>query len=282
MIRLVLKHCVERLSPGYGTDEAIAISRWLISSVTGRGEQDISFSNSDPADDAQLEKVNEHLVSLLQGVPLQYVLEEAWFCGLKFHVDKRVLIPRPETEELVEWIVDDIRFPLDKLRILDLGTGSGCIPIALRRRLGTPEVYGCDISRDALAVARMNAARLAVSVDFFQYDMLSDALPACGRLDILVSNPPYIPLAEMHEMATHVTEHEPHGALFVPDNDPLLFYRSIARKGKELLNSKGIIYLELHSGHGVETADLFTESGYRVELRKDMSGNTRMLKAIRS
>ena len=191
------------------------------------------------------------------------------------------MIPRPETEELVEWIISDCKFPIEKLSILDIGSGSGCIPIALKRRLGKAEVSSCDISPGALQVAKRNAATLGVDVNFIELDFLDkerrEKLPA---VDIIVSNPPYIPEMDKKEMRLNVLHHEPDTALFVPNNDALVFYKAIADFGKNYLNKNGIIYTEINENFGEATASMFESEGYSAEIKKDMPGKDRMIKAF--
>ncbi|MBK5270374.1 MAG: peptide chain release factor N(5)-glutamine methyltransferase, partial [Bacteroidia bacterium] len=206
-------------------------------------------------------------------------LNEAWFCGFKFYIDNNVLIPRPETEELVEWIITNCKFPIGQLSILDIGSGSGCIPIALKRKLRKAEVWSCDISNEALNVARQNANNLGGDVNFFQTDFLNkDLWEELPSYDIIVSNPPYIPEKGKEEMQPNVLMYEPQVALFVPDNDALLFYKAIADFAKKHLNRNGSIYMEIHESHGKEVAQLFQSKNYFTEIKKDMQGKERMLK----
>ncbi len=215
---------------------------------------------------------------LLQGEPLQYIEERAPFCGLEFAVNPSVLIPRPETAELVDWIASDhaTRQP----RILDLGTGSGCIAIALSKQLPQAEIEACDISTEALTVAKENARTNEAPVSFFVHNMLNLDTPLPHSYDILVSNPPYIRQSEAADMSVQVTEWEPHTALFVPDDDALRFYRAIAELGQtETLRPNGYIYVEINQALGKETVALFEAYGYQdVELRKDIYGNERMIR----
>ncbi|HTD93559.1 MAG TPA: HemK/PrmC family methyltransferase, partial [Chitinophagaceae bacterium] len=207
-------------------------------------------------------------------------LNESWFCGFRFYVDENVLIPRPETEELVEWIITDCRFPIAELSILDIGSGSGCIPISLKRRLGKANVTGCDKSPAALGVARRNAESLGVQVGFSELDFLSPqdraVLPSC---DIIVSNPPYIPEKDRENMPVNVKDHEPAMALFVPSGDPLVFYKAISAFGKEHLQKNGKIYVEINESLGKEVIALFELLGYKTQLKQDMQGKDRMVKA---
>lgn len=260
--------------------EAAAIGDRVIEHLTGiKKTQRISHRDSVLTNE-QLSLLESYLPRLLAHEPLQYVLNEAWFCGLKFYVDNHVLIPRPETEELVEWIITHCKFPIGQLKILDIGSGSGCIPVALKRRLGKAEVWSCDVSREALKVAGRNADELGVKIAFRELDFLSkeqrDQLP---RFDIIVSNPPYIPERDKPGIQPNVLNYEPAAALFVPDNDPLVFYRAIAEFGKDHLNGDGAIYTEIHEDQGPAAAGLFHAYNYRVELKKDMQEKERMLKA---
>jgi release factor glutamine methyltransferase len=269
-----------QLSNLYGEGEASTISDWLIEHLTGSKKTDrISHSKKELSPE-QEELLGTYLDRLKENEPVQYVLNEAWFCGLRFYVDKYVLIPRPETEELVEWIITGCRFPINELSILDIGSGSGCIPIALKRRLGKADVWSCDVSKEALQVAEKNAKNLGVEVNFLQMDFLdqtqSEKLPL---FDIIVSNPPYITHRERYSMRANVLEYEPAKALFVPDNDPLVFYKAIADFGKKHLKPNGSIYAEINESFGDLTLELLRQKGFNAELKKDISGKDRMITA---
>ena len=246
-----------------------------------------------------------------QGEPVQYVLGEADFCGLTLKVKPGVLIPRPETEELVAWVVENVKansnlLPLTSnlspFKLLDIGTGSGCIAVALAKKLKEAEVEAWDVSDDALEIARENAKRNGVQVKTskvdvldinansnsqlstvnFQLSTLTSHLSPLTSYNIIVSNPPYICEEEKAEMERNVLEHEPRLALFVPDDDPLLFYRRIAELGLSLLKEKGLLFFEINRRFGEEVVKMLQEKGYReVELRQDMFGNDRMVKAIK-
>ena len=219
---------------------------------------------------------------LQQGEPLQYIEGKAPFYGMNFKVTPAVLIPRPETTELVEWIVQD--HATQNARILDLGTGSGCIAISLSKQMPQAVVEACDISHEALAVAKENNQTSGASVSFFHHDMLDHTTPLPHTYNILVSNPPYIKQSEAADMERNVTEWEPHTALFVPDDDALRFYRAIAEIGMtDALLPDGHIYVEINQALGKETVELFESYGYKeVTLRKDIYGNDRMVKAVRN
>lgn len=227
---------------------------------------------------------------IAEGEPVQYVIGETEFCGLTFHVEPGVLIPRPETEELVQLVVNDYAGNQASVRLLDIGTGSGCIAVSLAHLLPGAKVEAWDISDDALMIAKGNAELNEVEVVFNKVDVLSFNAPNLqGRIsfedaqfDIIVSNPPYICNKEKVDMEENVLAHEPHLALFVPDDDPLLFYRTIARLGLTALSSGGSLYFEINREYGQETIAMLCELGYvKVELHKDQYGNDRMIHAIK-
>jgi release factor glutamine methyltransferase len=280
-IQEAYRYIANQLKTIYEQSEAENISDWVIENLSGTKRADRIAGRVKILTPAQNARLQEYLGRLLQHEPVQYVLNECWFCGLKFYVDKNVLIPRPETEELVEWIISDCKFPVDTLSILDIGSGSGCIPIALKKRLGKAVVWSCDISQEALKIAGQNAATLGIDVRFFATDFLNEKetkkLPS---FDIIVSNPPYIPEKDREIMHPNVLNHEPATALFVPDNDALVFYKAIAAFGKNHLNKNGVIYTEIHENLGKATADVFGANGYTTEIKKDMQGKERMVKAF--
>ena len=229
----------------------------------------------------QRERLNDTISRLQQGEPLQYIEGKSPFSGMDFLVTPATLIPRPETAELVDWITQD--YTMQKPNILDLGTGSGCIAIALSKRLPQATVDACDISHEALKIAIKNGENNNTKVTFFHHDMLDLTTPLPHSYNILVSNPPYIKQSEAADMEQHVTEWEPHTALFVPDDDALRFYRAIAEIGKtNALQPSGAIYVEINQALGKETVALFESYGYKeVELRKDIYGNDRMVKGVK-
>lgn len=209
--------------------------------------------------------------------PIQYILGSTEFYGLPFYVDESVLIPRPETEELVHWIIED--YGGSEPRIIDVGTGSGCIPVALAKNISSSEVYGGDVSVEALETARRNALRNHTNVKFIDLDILSDHLPTLGKFDVIVSNPPYVTTEQKSRMEANVVDYEPHVALFVPQNDPLVFYKAISSFAKERLSEQGSLYFEINEDLSQETANAVEGYGFSVELRKDINGKYRMLKA---
>jgi len=229
--------------------------------------------------------LNEHIIiqeiieELKKYRPIQYIIGETEFYGLKFAVDENVLIPRPETEELVEWIIKEEK-PRPGYRLLDIGTGSGCIPITLVKRMPEAEAFALDISEKALDIARQNAIRNQVNVHFFQYDILNgNSFPFPSlTFDCIVSNPPYITLKEKASMEKNVLDYEPHQALFVPGDNPLLFYERIADFARNRLTEGGSLYMETSALNGQASAKALENKQFRsVRLLKDISGNDRIL-----
>jgi release factor glutamine methyltransferase len=291
------KNITDTLINIYDLHEATTITDLVIEHLTGISRND-KIKYSDIQFTADEQKLNQMLIQLNNHRPVQYVLNEAWFYGLKLEVNESVLIPRPETEELVDWIVKDVRSKkyevrrvprrtpssdgLKGLSILDIGTGSGCIPITLKKNLPQTEVSAIDVCSEALHTAINNAVNQETEINFQLLDFLNEnKWNELGMYDIIVSNPPYIKNSEAKTMSQHVLDYEPHKALFVPDEDGLLFYRKIADFALTHLNSNGVVYLEINQQLGKETAELFQQKGFTVELKKDMSGNERMVKACR-
>lgn len=263
----------------YDVREASALAQQVLEHITGATRLERLTDKHNALTPEQGSEYDRIKPLLLQGIPLQYVLGTEWFMGRQFMVNEDVLIPRPETEELVQWIIDDNKSK--EITILDIGTGSGCIPISLQLALPQSAVSAIDVSSGALNVAIQNATSLNANVDFRKVDFLDKTQwTTLGIYDVIVSNPPYIPETESNTLHTNVRDHEPGLALFVPGNDALLFYRNIAEFGLSNLKENGIIYCELHVDYAIDTQALFTAMGYRhTELRKDMHGNLRMLKA---
>lgn len=270
----------EQLATIYESREAANITDWVMESLTGLSKSARLVKANELLTMDQQALLEDHLSGLLRHRPVQYVLGEAWFHGLRFHVNENVLIPRPETEELVDWIINENK-QSQQLRILDIGTGSGCIPIALKRSLPQATVYSCDISAGALKVAKENAADLETDIHLIQQNILDASLwEQLPEVDIIVSNPPYIPENNKESMHANVLEHEPHLALFVSNNDPLSFYRAIAELSGKKLKENGVVYAEIHEDLGAATLALFQEKGFgRVTLRRDMQEKDRMIKA---
>jgi len=229
------------------------------------------------------DQLNEQLDTManafMAGKPVQYIINEAVFMDLVLYVDERVLIPRPETEELVHWI--ELVNKNDKIpkNVLDIGTGSGCIPIYLKKEFQNWKIFGLDVSMDALDVAKMNASKYRTEIFWIHCDFILENLNVPDKLDIIVSNPPYIPLSESNLMDPGVIKHEPQAALFVNDEIPLIFYMKIISFAKLHLNLNGIIYCELNEFRAMEINKLFMDAGYETQLKEDLQGKSRMLKA---
>lgn len=263
----------------YDNREAANIADWVMEHITGWKKIDRIINKKLPLLPGTIAQLEQYTKELLQHKPVQYVLHEAWFCGMQFYVDENVLIPRPETEELVEWLVNEVP-PTSYFKILDIGTGSGCIPISLKKKLPQAEVFSCDVSEAAITVAKKNAAALQADVHFVQADFLNtDTWHQLPAVDIIVSNPPYVPQNNKPAMQPNVLAYEPHVALFVPDADPLLFYKAIAGFAQQKLLPGGSIFAEIHEDLGEQTKELFLSKGFtKVEVRKDMQGKDRMIK----
>jgi release factor glutamine methyltransferase len=226
-----------------------------------------------------LEWFKTAISKLREMVPVQYITGETEFFELHLKVGPAALIPRQETEELVKWIIDDHKG--ERCRILDLGTGTGCIALALAKNFPGAAVYGTDIHSEALDLARDNARKLGLDVEFIIHDFSREDPPlGFSHLDLIVSNPPYVPLKEMETMDANVRDFEPASALFVPDEDPLVFYRHIAGFGQKALRPGGMLYLEIHENFGQQLIELLQKSGFdKVLLRKDINGKDRMVRA---
>lgn len=274
------KYITEQLKKIYAAGESASISDLVLEHLTGKNRTDRSSGIQSSLSAVQNEKLENILTRLLKHEPVQYILNESWFGGLKFYVNNNVLIPRQETEEMVEWIIDNCKFPVNKLKILDIGSGSGCIPIALKRRIRKADVWSCDLSQDAIDIAKQNAETLGAEVNFIQLDFLDiNTWKQFPPFDIIVSNPPYVPEQNKESMKPNVLQYEPATALFVPDNDPLVFYKAIAEFGKTHLKHDGNIYCEIHEDLGENVLKLFKDLGYKTELKKDMQQKDRMIKA---
>lgn len=259
----------------YESQEAQNLVEWLLEHHLGLRRVDMMhFLNERDLPQALLDDFSR----LKMGEPIQQIIGKGPFYGREFLVNKDTLIPRNETEELVHLIIKEN--PQPGLNILDVGTGTGCIPITLSLEMKEPRVYATDISAEALEIAKKNAELLHAKVQFFRSDILNENIPL-DQLDILVSNPPYIPNQEKSEMHRNVVDYEPELALFVPDSDPLLFYRKIAEKGKVALKPGGKLYFEIHENYGKEVQNLLLKTGYsKVQIIQDLNGKDRIVKAL--
>lgn len=268
------------LEPLYGNGEARAITDYVLDVCFGLSKADILCGSVDEMTAEKTAELNKIFGRLMEGEPVQYVLGRAEFCGRWFSVRPGVLIPRPETEELCAWITADSKASASP-KVLDIGTGSGCIAITLQLDMPESKVTAWDISADALDVARENAQQLGANVNFVKLDALN-AKPE-GEWDVIVSNPPYICEKEKKDMAVNVLEHEPHTALFVPDADPLLFYRAITRLAVQTLSKGGRLYFEINPIYADDTCRMMRAEGMTaVELRSDMYGKQRMAKGVKA
>ena len=259
----------------YSQAEAENLVFWLFEHHLGLRRADLQLAIPSGLDRKPLFSDFERL---LTGEPIQYILGEAPFYGRSFGVTRDTLIPRNETEELVHLIIKEN--PSSGLRLLDLGTGTGCIPISLALELKNPDVYALDVSAAALTVARQNAAQLGATIHFIEGSLLGEPIDL-PLLDLIVSNPPYVPLRDQAEMHVNVLNFEPHLALFVPDEDPLLFYRAIGVWGQQLLKQGGKLYLEIYENLADELVQLLLSQGYeQLRVLQDLNGKNRMLSAI--
>lgn len=275
-IEEVFKIYRQALQIVHDTLETEALTLLTVTEITGLSKASVKAFPEKELSAKQSEKLTNTLARLKTGEPLQYILGYTEFYGLKFLVNSSVLIPRPETEELVEWILQSAQ--LDTT-ILDIGTGSGCIAISLKKNLPGAQVSAMDISTKALETAKTNAKLNNTEVNFIKTDILQSANSMASMpYNIIVSNPPYVTLLDKERMHSNVTDFEPHTALFVPENDPLLFYRVIAEYALNNLTANGLLFFEINESYGQETVDLLSEKGLiNIQLRKDMSGRDRMI-----
>lgn len=280
----MFRQIVDTLIPTVEEREARALAFVVLEDAFGLSRTDIYLGKDTAFSEEDTIRLEKILRRLEQGEPVQYAIGTAQFCDLTFRVTPDTLIPRPETEELVGWVASLLPSAAP-CSVLDVGTGTGCIAISLAKQFPRAQVTAWDISEEALAVAQQNAQANGVAVDFRRTDVLevvNDAVastPTHAPLYI-VSNPPYICERERAEMETHVLDYEPASALFVPDTDPLLFYRALARLGQQL--HAAAVLVEINQAYGQETVRMFQSSGYsNVELRRDIYGKDRMIKAVR-
>ena len=266
---------------GYYPDaEASALAKMLLVEVLHFSTLELFGGKDKEVFKKDLDVLYEMSRRLQNREPIQYIIGRETFCGMPFVVNRHVLIPRPETQDLVEWIAEEDQ-QTNPCRLLDMGTGSGCIAISLAKKLPHVQVEAWDISGEALQVARQNALNNQVKVDFHPQDILS-ASPGIAEWNVIVSNPPYITNKEKAEMEANVLNWEPHTALFVPDHDPLLFYRRIAQLGMNMLVNGGALYFEINRAYGTETIAMLQALGYEnIIIRKDRFNNERMIKATR-
>lgn len=276
-MKRIIQKIKEELGSYYNEGEVTALTRIIATEILGIApttyylKDCVTLSTEEEATlSATIERLKRH-------EPIQYIQGYTEFCGLKFKVNRATLIPRPETSELVEWIAGDHKGKA--VNILDIGTGSGCIAVSLAHRLPLSNVTAWDISPEAIATAAENSKENKTKVTFEIVDILTHC-PAEKQFDVIVSNPPYIKENEKSAMHKNVLDWEPHTALFVPNNDPLIFYRTIAQKAMTMLTTGGTLYFEINRAHGAETMNMLADFGYKnIELRQDFAGNDRMIKA---
>ena len=273
-----MKHETQEITP--------YVKRLLLSYITGLSTARLLAEPNIKLSSEQQQWYEQAIERLQKNEPLQHILGYATFYGREFKSDKRALVPRPETEELVDWIISDwstLNSQLSTLNLLDIGTGTGCIALSLAKELPFTKVTALDISTDALSLARENAEMLDVgNIDFIEGDILDKTLNSqLSTFNIIVSNPPYVRECEKVDMEANVLDYDPHTALFVSDEDPLIFYRAIAEFALTHLEDRGTLYFEINQYLSRETCDLLIAMGYKnVELREDINGNARMIKAI--
>ncbi len=278
-MRATIQYIRKELQNYHTPSEINGLIRLIFFDLRGYSSTDLILKQEEKLTPSETERVSRVVSRLKTDEPVQYILGYTEFYGLTLNVNPSVLIPRPETEELVDWIVTDHQSPPGK--ILDIGTGSGCIALALKKSFGTAEVIACDISSGALQIARHNASINHLDIRFLKADILLwESFADWEPTSLMVSNPPYVTRKEMNLMKKNVLEFEPHQALFVPDEDPLLFYRRIAGFATKWLLPQGKLFLEINEHFGREVVELLGSSGFRdIEIRKDMQGKDRMVKA---
>jgi release factor glutamine methyltransferase len=269
----------------YENREAATIAGMVMEFVTGKSKMDRWLQKNELLSIENLKRLEKYSKELLTGKPVQYVLGEAWFAGLCLTVNEHTLIPRPETEELVNlcasWAATN-KIQIAPLQILEVGTGSGCIAIALQKKMPAAIITAIDISAEAIEVATINAAKYNAPIQFKTFDFLNEAnWPELGSFDIIISNPPYIADIEKESMAGHVLDFEPHTALFVTNNNPLIFYSALANFGNKYLNKNGALFVEINQALGLQTKDVFVQANYNTLLKKDLFDNDRMIVATK-
>ncbi len=270
---------IQELTPIYDAGEAESFFYLILEEKHQLRRIDLALHPDLVFSEAEIVVWNSILEQLKQEIPVQYLLGKTSFYGLDFEVNENVLIPRPETEELVEWILESRKSKVESqnIRILDIGTGSGCIAISLAKNIPNAQVFAIDVSEKALATAKTNAENNSVNVTFINQNIL-ETEDLRQQFDIIVSNPPYVRNLEKEEIKKNVLDNEPHLALFVEDNDALIFYKKIAELAQKNLSENGQLYFEINQYLGKETVDLLEKMNFKnIELRKDIYGNDRMI-----
>jgi len=277
-LQYIRKELQELYSPG----EINEFIKLIFFSLREYSFTDLILKRDEKLTPAESERVCEIVTRIKTSEPIQYILGQSEFSGLLLKVNPAVLIPRPETEELVQWIISSQKTVPS--RVLDIGTGSGCIALGLKKAFAGSSVSACDISEEALVVARENAFINQLDIKFFSADILNwENYSGWGETELIVSNPPYVTIRDKSCMKKNVTDFEPHQALFAPDNDPLKFYRQIARFSSKWLTENGVLYFEINEQYGHQVVEILYSAGFAtVEIRKDMQGKERMIKGIRN
>lgn len=271
----------QKLQKLYDAGEINSIFLLVVNHLLGYSKGRYITEKQTPLNEDIYLKFEKILNSISDGKPIQYVIGEAQFYGLSFKVNSSVLIPRPETEELVDWILNDDEISRQSGNVIDIGTGSGCIAISLKKNLSQAHVFAMDISKEALETAKENASVNQVEVNFIHDDILNPSGVGSKMFDVIVSNPPYITENEKQEMHQNVLIHEPHTALFVSNEQPLVFYEAIADFAKKHLCNGGSLFFEINEYLGKQTIEMLMAKGFiDIILRKDMQGKDRMIKAV--
>jgi release factor glutamine methyltransferase len=269
-----------QLAVKYDSNEAKSVASIIFEQFLHVTSLDLLVHKDRRISESEITNLYRIIKKLLDDVPVQYITGKGYFRHLELFVDSNVLIPRPETEELVQWVLDDHKtLQKNSLKIWDVGTGSGAIALSLASELPLADVWASDVSREALTVASKNAGLNSCKVNFFHHNILIDNLPV-QDFDVLVSNPPYIKESEKSLMKNNVLKYEPHLALFVTDHDALIFYRALGKAALQALKPAGELYVEINEALGTETCDLFLSLGFKnIEVRKDIYGKDRFVKA---
>lgn len=276
-LRPIYNNFLKELKLIYDPNEAEAITHLIFEELACFSKASLITEPNKEVNPQKNFLLENALHLLKQNKPVQYVIGHTWFYQLKFKVNEAVLIPRPETEELVSEVISFINIH-HKKNCLDIGTGSGCIPISIKKNIPALNISAMDVSLDALKVAKENAAFHHTQINFLHHDFLNESKwPALENFDVIVSNPPYIPIVEKTMLASNVADNEPALALFVPTDDPLLFYRKIAAFAKTNLNNGGAIFMETHVDYAQDVAQLFTENGFKATVKKDFFENDRIV-----
>tara|TARA_B100000927_G_scaffold105613_1_gene85405 strand:- start:2050 stop:2895 length:846 start_codon:yes stop_codon:yes gene_type:complete len=261
----------------YDLKECESLAHIVIDKIFGYNKSDFILHSNETINESQRKIIINIVKNLKKNVPIQYILEEAYFFDLNFFVNSSVLIPRPETEELVSWIVNESK---QKNSFLDIGTGSGCLIITLNKLL-RGSFSAIDVCSNALDIAKINNKKHNTEVNFYEMDILKKENIFKDKFDVILSNPPYVTNSEKKFIKKNVIDHEPHIALFVSDRDPLIFYRSIIKRSKDLLSNEGYLYFEINERFGLDIIQLLNNEGFvNIKLKKDINGKDRMIKAV--